>query len=141
MKICLLKANTAIWCRLTNFFSGNFGVGHSCLQLDDKSIISAALGKGVYREAKLNYPARNWIFIDLPEELDESIALKWFEKHKNYKYNILGLFHFIFPFLPEPKKHMFCSQTTASILQAYGYHKYIKSYRIAPNDLLLMWKK
>jgi hypothetical protein len=82
---------------------------------DGESASSSFSDKGV-RFKKIEYDPKNWDYIELPAELFEEKARKWFEEHKGDKYDLLGNVQFLFSVIPEDKKKWFCSEAVGKAL-------------------------
>lgn len=136
MKIGLLKARTAWWCRLTDYFSGHRGYGHAALFLDNGWQITS-MTDGVYFGPD-NHKEEDWAVIDLGP-MDDMVAINFWAKECLCGYDWRGLIHFIMPYVKPAKDRWFCSEIVMAILQQYGFAPHVSPATISPNDLWLLF--
>jgi hypothetical protein len=77
---------------------------------------SSSFADGGVREKVIEYDPEHWDCIELPDELFEERALKWFVVHQGEKYDLLGNLHFIFSVVGDDKKKWFCSEAVGAAL-------------------------
>ena len=76
---------------------------------------SASFIDGGVRFKSISYNPDHWDFIDLPNEWENEIRLKFATK-EGFGYDILGNFGFIFPSFDNTKNKYFCSEIMADCM-------------------------
>jgi len=56
-----------------------------------------------------------WDIVDLPG-FDAVRASKWFDVHAGQRYDVLGLFGFVLPFMRDDRSRWFCSEACAAAI-------------------------
>lgn len=84
-----------------------------------------------------NYNLDNWDFLTLDiKECELNTLISWCDHKVNLKYDWLGVFRFIIPFIKQDPERWFCSELICSGLKFIGrINSTINSYRVSPKDL------
>lgn len=95
---------------------------HCELVIDGWAYSSSSRDGGV-RKKKIDFNSGHWDLVPLPY-LDAEYVLNFYEKTRNHKYDYLGLFGFVLPFIPHSTGRWFCSEWCGKA------QKYVKSHRL-----------
>lgn len=104
---------------------------HCELVFSDGVSASASFIDDGVRFKRIDYDPANWDFLEIPDPTGaiERFARAWFEKHKGYKYALIGNLHFILGFLRDSETRKFCSEALAASLGLSD------AWRYGPNGL------
>lgn len=93
---------------------------------------SSFIDKGV-RLKKIEYSPVRWDFFEV--NADEQASRQWFIDHTGAKYDVRGLFGFVFRRVSDDKQKYFCSEC---VMAAMGY---FEPWRFGPCDLAGFFKR
>jgi hypothetical protein len=85
--------------------------------------LSSSYRDGGVREKIIDLTSGRWVLVDI--NADKAVALNWFMKHEGKRYDVPGLFGFVFPFRMHIRHWWFCSESCAEALglsRSWEYH-------------------
>lgn len=91
--------------------------------------LSSSFRDGGVRIKNMPLPADRWDIVEVRLPVDEEKALLWYRNYHGAKYDVLGLFGFVFRRGIEDDHKWFCSEVAADILS------FAEPWRYDPNAL------
>jgi len=130
MQVAFYKGRTRLFNRAVSWWlRGPYS--HSELVLcTDRGVsccASASFTDGGVRVKYMELDPSHWDLVDV--QADMQAALTWIDQHKGQKYDVLGLFGFIWRRVTGDKRAWFCSEAVASMLG------YAETWRFDPMTL------
>ena len=131
MKVAFYKGKDHVFNRLTSWWTRG-PYSHTELLIEDKvhggyfCYSSSFMDGGVRMMKMKELNPDHWDIVDV-SDFDQEAAIEWFEAHLGLKYDLAGLFGFVFRALPDNRNKFFCSEAVA---KALGFNE---TWRLDPN--------
>lgn len=97
---------------ICNFTGSEFS--HVELVLDDGTCWTSSSRDGGVRRKRIDTSSGKWEVVEIGG--DEADAQRWFVAHEGQRYDWIGVFRFVLPFLPNRRTCWFCSEAVAAAL-------------------------